>query len=457
MPQGLRGQRLAGLTFLLGLAVIGPGCQSVGPMAQTPLGPSQPAPRGLVANVQAMFGGGQSASPTATLYPPTAPAAPLHANRVSAWAPMDRQPNRPHQAGYPIQQTGGRRETAEPTPLANIPITTLPGNGQDETLPTPKNGQPANGNGKKNGNGDDAAKPTPQGPAFIDVGPSPPLYPPHGGVYVPPGGTTPVSDAFAKLQAKVKDMQTAGPIKNAMPVPHDCPREFQKRSLPEYIIEPADVLLVESTAGVKDQPIAGEHRVGLDGTIGLGIYGRVRVAGMTISEAKKAIIAVLSARLKEVNENNVAVDVIGYNSKKYYVITDGGGFGEQVYPFPITGNETVLDAIANINGLPAVSSKRNIWVARATPDGAPYPKILPVDWKGVAMYGSASTNFQILPGDRIYVQAEKIVTFDTWLARRLSPIERIFGTTLLGAQTVNSIKQIGQRGGGNNNNNNFGN
>ena len=39
------------------------------------------------------------------------------------------------------------------------------------------------------------------------------------------------------------------------------------------------------------------------------------------------------------------VDVIAYNSKNYYVITDGAGYGEQVYPFPVMGSETVLDAI----------------------------------------------------------------------------------------------------------------
>ena len=45
------------------------------------------------------------------------------------------------------------------------------------------------------------------------------------------------------------------------------------------------------------------------------------------------------------------------NSKVYYIITDGAGSGEQVFRFPVTGSETVLDAISQIGGLPPVSSK----------------------------------------------------------------------------------------------------
>src|SRR5262249_56263464 len=82
------------------------------------------------------------------------------------------------------------------------------------------------------------------------------------------------------------------------------------------------------------------------------------------------------ARLPEAKDVNV--DVIAFNSKVYYVITDGGGFGEQVRRFPVTGSETVLDAISNIAGLPAVASKKRIWGARRTPEQPeerPHPQV----------------------------------------------------------------------------------
>src|SRR5262249_43064777 len=124
------------------------------------------------------------------------------------------------------------------------------------------------------------------------------------------------------------------------------------------------------------------------------------------------------------------VDVIAYNSKVYYVITDGAGYGEQVYPWPITGNENVLDAIGKINGLPPVSDKKRIWVARRTPGPGAPEIILPVDWVGITQHGYFATNYQIMPGDRVYVKADRLRTFYTTLDKVVTPIERLFGVTL---------------------------
>jgi polysaccharide export outer membrane protein len=173
------------------------------------------------------------------------------------------------------------------------------------------------------------------------------------------------------------------------------------------------------------------------------------VAGLTLDQAVEAIRQhlVQSETLQRSGVRReslvVVVDVLSYNSKRYYVITDGGGYGEQVYPFPVQGSEKVLDAIANINGLPAVASKRNIWVARRCPHPDQPWQILPVDWVGITQHGQSFTNYQILPGDRIYVKAQRLVTIDTAMARVLSPIERMFGITLLGASTVNQVQGRG--------------
>jgi polysaccharide export outer membrane protein len=230
------------------------------------------------------------------------------------------------------------------------------------------------------------------------------------------------------------------------PPPPRIPREFHKRALSTYIVEPPDVLLIQGSrnVGLPIQPISGQHLVRPDGTIGLGIYGSVFVAGKTLEQIRIAIAELLHAgpnkklKVDEIRQE-LDVDVIAYNSKYYYIITDGGGFGEQVYRVSITGNETVLDAVAQINGLPAVASKKQIWVARATP-GHSHPVILPVDWNSIAQKGSAGTNYQLYPGDRIYVHSQKLIRIDSLLSKVLSPIERILGTTLLGATTVNAIR-----------------
>jgi polysaccharide biosynthesis/export protein len=187
--------------------------------------------------------------------------------------------------------------------------------------------------------------------------------------------------------------------------------------------------------------------VGPDGTVTLGSYGSVPIVGMTLAQAKDAI----QLHLQQSLENpEVAVDVFAYNSKVYYVITQGAGLGDGVTRFPVTGNETVLDAIANINGLTQVSSKK-IWIARPDPhtDGM---QVLPVDWQGITAHATTVTNYQILPGDRVFVAEDPLVAFDTRLAKLLAPIQRAEGFILLTSGTVSRLSGKVLKGGGSGNN-----
>jgi len=183
------------------------------------------------------------------------------------------------------------------------------------------------------------------------------------------------------------------------------------------------------------QQIAGQHLVTADGTVTLGSYGSVKVVGMTLSEAKQAIEEHLSDTLEA---PEVSVDVFAYNSKAFYIITQGAGQGDGVVRMPITGNETVLDAISQINGLEAVSSKK-IWIARPSPEGC---QILPVDWYAITEEAATNTNYQLLPGDRLFVAEDKLVALDTGLGKIIAPMERVFGVTLLGTNTVSQVRNI---------------
>ena len=194
------------------------------------------------------------------------------------------------------------------------------------------------------------------------------------------------------------------------------------------------------------QAVAGQHLVRIDGTVGLGIYGGVRVAGMTLAEAKLAIEQHLKPHM---HNPQVSVDVLGYNSKSYYVIADGGGAGNQVYELPSTGNDTVLRAIAKIKGLPTVSNSRKIWVARPSSNPCNADQRLYVDWDAISMGGDTSTNYQLFPGDRLYVQSDCWIRFDTNFAKITAPFERILGIAILGNGAVQGIQQ-GGNGLGNN-------
>jgi polysaccharide export outer membrane protein len=302
--------------------------------------------------------------------------------------------------------------------------------------------------------------------------------------------------------------------------PPNVPRELAKVSLPPYVIEPPDILVIDAvrlvplppyrisaldslgiqvTETLPDAPIAGIYTVETDGTVNLGFtYGTVPVLDLTLEEAKKAITQKLKDRLKKafevtvvlaetrgmqqirgqhlvhtdgtvnlgvygsVNVDNLTVpeakdvierhlsqfllrpeislDVSGFNSKVYYVITDGGGNGEQVVRLPVTGKTTVLDAVSQVGGLGPISSRFHLWVARPAPEGPCHEQTLAIDWNGIARRGDVTTNYQIFPGDRVYIKADALVTTDTYLARVFAPIERIFNMTLLGNSTVISLR-----------------
>ena len=174
-----------------------------------------------------------------------------------------------------------------------------------------------------------------------------------------------------------------------VPAPGSVPVELNKITLPPYVIEPPDLLSIEVVTILEDeaaaaekkvkeykayslpvQPVSGAFSVRPDGKVFLGIWGAVPVAGLTLEQAKDVIRDYIAMQEDPTKPGTgglkketirVLVDVLQYNSKRYYVVTDGGGAGEQVYAFPVTGSETVFDAMANIGGLPSVASKRNIW------------------------------------------------------------------------------------------------
>lgn len=205
---------------------------------------------------------------------------------------------------------------------------------------------------------------------------------------------------------------------------------------------------VQLAAVVGEQPIAGEHLVRPDGTVSLGVYGSIYVAGLTLEEIRQKVINIL--REEGDPDPKVNVDVLAYNSKVIYVIQDGGGYGEEVARLPWTGNETVLDAIAQVQGLSQVSSKK-IWVARPAPAGLNCAQILDVHWQAITAEGITTTNYQLAPGDRIYVHADHMIAFDNTISKLLNPVERILGFTLLGSGVVQNFRfwtQQGTRGGG---------
>jgi len=196
--------------------------------------------------------------------------------------------------------------------------------------------------------------------------------------------------------------------------------------------------------GVKS--VAGQFLVRPDGAVKISTYGSVPVAGRPLSLVETMVRGAVIESSGLVDAK-VSVDVMAYNSMAYYVVADGAGLGDQVIKLPFTGRERVLDAIAEIGGLPSTGSKYNIWIARPTPNCAAESQILPVNWDAVTKRGMVATNYQLLPGDRLYIKADHWIASDVVLSKVLAPFERIFNFTTLGAITQQSV--TGQLNNGN--------
>jgi hypothetical protein len=69
------------------------------------------------------------------------------------------------------------------------------------------------------------------------------------------------------------------------------------------------------------------------------------------------------------------------------------------------------------------------------------------------MRGQVKTNFQLLPGDRVFVMSQQLTKIDTIYARMLAPVQRTLGMAIYGASAYNTVRYaaspLSAFGGGN--------
>ena len=56
-----------------------------------------------------------------------------------------------------------------------------------------------------------------------------------------------------------------------------------------------------------------------------------------------------------------------------------------------------------------------MWMARPAPAGCGKEQVLPIDWSAIAHGGETKTNYQILPGDRLFIVDDKLVAANNGL------------------------------------------
>jgi polysaccharide biosynthesis/export protein len=188
-------------------------------------------------------------------------------------------------------------------------------------------------------------------------------------------------------------------IRDAVPQPVPVPRELTKAVLPAYIVEPGDVLLVVPVELESPVRLPSDQTVLPDGRIDLGRYGRLQVAGKTVDEIEGMVTAAVKAKTPDAGAINVRL--ISRQSKVYYVLGQVNAPGA----LPLQGRETVLDGIVAAGGLNIRASRNNIILSRPTPpDGCRV--VLPVCYRQIVQLGDTTTNYQLQPGDRVYVPGQ---------------------------------------------------
>jgi polysaccharide export outer membrane protein len=168
----------------------------------------------------------------------------------------------------------------------------------------------------------------------------------------------------------------------------------------------------------------GNFLVRPDGNVGLGFYGEVHLAGLTLPEAKEKIVLHLKKYLSDEalgleetdpetgkkkhtldprDSARVMVDVAVYNSLFVYAA------GEVATPgrFPFTGSERVVDVIHLAGGLLPEADRGRIKLIRSYPK-ASAAQILPVDYDEIMMGTDPRTNYEILPFDRLVVPGDAL-------------------------------------------------
>ncbi|HVJ79961.1 MAG TPA: SLBB domain-containing protein [Planctomycetia bacterium] len=221
-------------------------------------------------------------------------------------------------------------------------------------------------------------------------------------------GCSTSSSGFMLFPVSPKLLPQTVSLKRAHPAPVVLPRELNKSVTSALFLEPGDALVLTPADPNANLRLPGEQNVQIDGTVDLQQYGRVQVAYKTLAEIEEIVGAAVKAKEKK-DVKVVASAPRRLPSKNVYVL---GAVGSP-NAYPLDGRETVLDAIQFAGGLTGAADHANIILVR--PTGVCENRIvLPICYDEIVQWGDVSTNYQLQPGDRIFVPG-------------LSMMQRLFG------------------------------
>ena len=174
------------------------------------------------------------------------------------------------------------------------------------------------------------------------------------------------------------------------------PRELEKEILPDYRVEPGDELLVETADSGSKLELPGGQIVQPDGTISIGRHGRLNVVDKTVDEIKGDVESLIAGDSGK--GDPITVRLLQPEGSLYYVLGEVSSPGA----YPLKGRETVLDGILKAGDLTDRANRKQIILARPSGPGE-CRTVLPICYRHIVQLADTSTNYQLMPGDRIFI------------------------------------------------------
>lgn len=224
-------------------------------------------------------------------------------------------------------------------------------------------------------------------------------------------------------QAQEKDVITDTLHPNSGDNPNASPEEPSVTTInnDDYTLGAEDVINITI---LRHPEVSGEFIITKNGAIQYEFVGDIQVAGLTKDEVAELLKEKLS---KFIITPDVTVKIVGYNSKVVYVIGEVGNPGKiYMRGDTITVREALIQA-----GLPLLSAKLTKTML-ITPSDSGHTDQIMVDLDKLLYKGDLRENFEMKPGDTLYLPP----TFFAKALRVIQPVAAPIGTAAGTGRTV---------------------
>jgi polysaccharide export outer membrane protein len=150
-----------------------------------------------------------------------------------------------------------------------------------------------------------------------------------------------------------------------------------------------------------------------DGKVHMPVIGALQAEGLTLTEFENALRDEVE---KYIVEPQVSVEILTYESQKFYVL------GEVLKPgaFPVDGDTTLLEGLGLAGGVPPTADLESATVIRGG-------KLLPINLADLIRRGDVSRNIYMRDGDLVFLPdnvAKKVYVLGEVQEPTAVPIER---------------------------------